>query len=114
MITYIFPGQGSQKQGMGSSLFDEFKDLTEQADETLGYSMKRLCLENPYSNLHKTQFTQPALYVVNALSYLKKIQENDIKPDYLAATVWENIMRCLQQVLLILLPACSLSVKEAN
>ncbi|ASB53184.1 Polyketide biosynthesis malonyl CoA-acyl carrier protein transacylase BaeC [Bacillus velezensis] len=46
MITYLFPGQGSQKQGMGSSLFDEFKDLTEQADETLGYSMKRLCLEN--------------------------------------------------------------------
>nr|MDH3093118.1 ACP S-malonyltransferase [Bacillus velezensis] len=84
MITYLFPGQGSQKQGMGSSLFDEFKDLTEQADETLGYSMKRLCLENPYSNLHKTQFTQPALYVVNALSYLKKIQDNDIKPDYVA------------------------------
>lgn len=51
MITYVFPGQGSQKQGMGSGLFDEFKELTDQADEILGYSIKRLCLENPYSNL---------------------------------------------------------------
>lgn len=58
MITYVFPGQGSQKQGMGSGLFDEFKELTDQADEILGYSIKRLCLENPYSNLNKTQFTQ--------------------------------------------------------
>ncbi|MEC1622906.1 ACP S-malonyltransferase [Bacillus mojavensis] len=84
MITYVFPGQGSQKQGMGGELFDEFKELTGQADEILGYSIKRLCIENPYSNLNKTQFTQPALYVVNALSYLKKIQETDIKPDFIA------------------------------
>ncbi|MGN9863627.1 ACP S-malonyltransferase [Bacillus swezeyi] len=82
MITYVFPGQGSQKQGMGSELFDEFKELTALADEILGYSIKRLCVENPYSNLNKTQFTQPALYVVNALSYLKKIQESAAKPDF--------------------------------
>ncbi|APH68605.1 ACP S-malonyltransferase [Bacillus spizizenii] len=84
MITYVFPGQGSQKQGMGSDLFDEFKELTAQADEILGYSIKRLCMENPYSNLNKTQFTQPALYVVNALSYLKKIREEEAKPDFVA------------------------------
>ncbi|PAO70184.1 MULTISPECIES: ACP S-malonyltransferase [Bacillus] len=84
MITYVFPGQGSQKQGMGSGLFNEFKELTDQADEILGYSIKRLCLENPYSNLNKTQFTQPALYVVNALSYLKKIKEKEVKPDFVA------------------------------
>ncbi|MEC1488953.1 ACP S-malonyltransferase [Bacillus subtilis] len=84
MITYVFPGQGSQKQGMGSGLFDEFKELTDQADEILGYSIKRLCLENPYSNLNKTQFTQPALYVVNALSYLKKIKDEEVKPDFVA------------------------------
>ncbi|MCY7864958.1 ACP S-malonyltransferase [Bacillus spizizenii] len=84
MITYVFPGQGSQKQGMGSDLFDEFKELTAQTDEILGYSIKRLCMENPYSNLNKTQFTQPALYVVNALSYLKKIREAEAKPDFVA------------------------------
>lgn len=93
MITYVFPGQGSQKQGMGSDLFDEFKELTAQADEILGYSIKRLCLENPYSNLNKTQFTQPALYVVNALSYLKKIRKQKLSLTLLPGTVWVSTMR---------------------
>ncbi|TCS93641.1 polyketide biosynthesis malonyl-CoA-[acyl-carrier-protein] transacylase [Hazenella coriacea] len=84
MITYVFPGQGSQQKGMGSTLFDEFKELTAQANEILGYSIKRLCIEDPYSYLSQTQFTQPALYVVNAFSYLKRIQELGRKPDFVA------------------------------
>ncbi|TCS93654.1 ACP S-malonyltransferase [Hazenella coriacea] len=84
MITYVFPGQGSQRKGMGSTLFDEFKELTVQADEILGYSIKRLCIEDPHSYLSQTQFTQPALYVVNAFSYLKRIQELGRKPDFVA------------------------------
>ncbi len=84
MITYVFPGQGSQYKEMGSSLFHQFKDLTEQTDEILGYSIKRLCMENPYSYLSQTQFTQPALYVVNALSYLKRVQDTSKKPDFVA------------------------------
>ncbi|MFT4924762.1 MAG: malonyl CoA-acyl carrier protein transacylase [Phenylobacterium sp.] len=84
MKTYMFPGQGSQKIGMGGDLFDEFKDLTKQADSILGYSIKELCLEDPRKELGQTQFTQPALYVVNALSYYKKIQETGEKPDFVA------------------------------
>jgi len=84
MLTYVFPGQGSQSKGMGGTLFDEFKELTQHADEILGYSIKRLCIDDPDSNLGQTQFTQPALYVVNALSYLKKIQETGKKPDFVA------------------------------
>jgi malonyl CoA-acyl carrier protein transacylase len=75
MKVYMFPGQGSQFKGMGGDLFDRFKDLTDKADGILGYSIKQLCLEDPRKELGKTQFTQPALYVVNALSYFKKIQE---------------------------------------
>lgn len=82
MMVYAFPGQGSQKKGMGGMLFDEFKELTEQAELILGESVAKLCLEDPNSNLHKTQYTQPALYVVNALYYLKKIRETGKKPDY--------------------------------
>ena len=81
MITYVFPGQGSQVKGMGDSLFDEFSDLTAQADEILGYSIKELCLEDPRQQLNQTQYTQPALYVVNALSFLKK---GGKKPDFVA------------------------------
>lgn len=84
MITYVFPGQGSQSKGMGSTLFDEFKELTAQADEILGYSIKKLCIEDPYSDLGRTQFTQPALFVINALSYLKKVQDIGKKPDFVA------------------------------
>ncbi|WP_338551796.1 ACP S-malonyltransferase [Paenibacillus sp. KS-LC4] len=84
MKAYVFPGQGSQHKGMGGTLFDEFADLIAQADEILGYSIKRLCLEDPDNQLGQTQYTQPALYVVNALSFLKKVQETGCKPDYVA------------------------------
>ncbi|WP_387692396.1 ACP S-malonyltransferase [Photorhabdus sp. RM71S] len=82
MITFMFPGQGSQKKGMGGSLFDEFGKLTKKADDILGYSIKELCLNDPLRELNQTQFTQPALYVINAFSYLKKIKETGTKPDY--------------------------------
>ena len=84
MKTYMFPGQGSQARGMGGTLFDEFEDLTRKADKILGYSIKTLCLEDPNRELGKTQFTQPALYVVNALSYYKRIRDSDERPDFLA------------------------------
>lgn len=84
MITYLFPGQGSQVKGMGNGLFDRFKELTEQADTVLGYSIRELCIMDPRKELNRTEFTQPALYVVNALSYLKKIEDSGKKPDYVA------------------------------
>ena len=71
MLTLVFPGQGSQKKGMGGSLFDAYTALTGEADDILGYSIKELCLEDPQGRLNQTRFTQPALYVVNALSWLK-------------------------------------------
>lgn len=83
MKTFMFPGQGSQSRGMGNTLFDQFAGLTASADAILGYSIKTLCLEDPKGVLDQTRFTQPALYVVNALSYYKKIAETGEKPDFL-------------------------------
>jgi trans-AT polyketide synthase, acyltransferase and oxidoreductase domains len=80
----VFPGQGSQARGMGGALFDELADLTARADRILGYSIKDLCLNDPDERLGQTQYTQPALYVVNALSYLKKVRETGVTPDYVA------------------------------
>jgi malonyl CoA-acyl carrier protein transacylase len=82
--TVIFPGQGSQCFGMGATLFDEYSQYTRQADEILGYSIKALCHEDPGGVLHQTQFTQPALYVVNALSYIRNIEATAREPDFLA------------------------------
>ena len=80
---FLFPGQGSQAKGMGEALFDKYPQLVEQADALLGYSVRELCLGDPEGRLRQTQYTQPALYVVSALTYLQKI-ESGPKPDAVA------------------------------
>jgi malonyl CoA-acyl carrier protein transacylase len=84
MMTYLFPGQGSQKKGMGADLFNEFKEQATCADDVLGYSIRDLCLKDQQNQLGQTQYTQPALFIVNTLMYQKKIQETGRKPDYVA------------------------------
>lgn len=84
MVAFVFPGQGSQAVGMGKDLFPLFPELINQADEVLGYSLVDLCLNDKDQKLNQTQFTQPALYTVNALSYLQKTQDGENIPNYLA------------------------------
>lgn len=84
MTVYIFPGQGSQAKGMGAGLFEQFPDLTKRADALLGYSIAALCLRDEAERLGQTEVTQPALFVVNALTYFDVIQRTGKKPDYLA------------------------------
>jgi malonyl CoA-acyl carrier protein transacylase len=83
MTAYLFPGQGSQKIGMGKELFTQFPQLVQQADHLLGYSLANLCLNDPHGQINQTAYTQPALYVVNALSYLNKVHDDaNNQPDY--------------------------------
>ena len=82
MTVYMFPGQGSQAIGMGVELFSHFPEQIKQADEVLGYSIKELCLEDPKQQLSNTEYTQPALYVVEALSFLARSAEESV-PKYL-------------------------------
>jgi trans-AT polyketide synthase/acyltransferase/oxidoreductase domain-containing protein len=84
MLAYVFPGQGSQRVGMGADLFDEFPDLVDQADRVLGWSVREVCLTPGDGRLDRTEYTQPALYVVNALSYLRQLARTGRQPDYLA------------------------------
>jgi malonyl CoA-acyl carrier protein transacylase len=79
---FMFPGQGSQSVGMGAELFGSYPDLVAQADEILGYSIKQLCLENPDGTLNSTDFTQPALYTVDVMSFLARVENKEITPDY--------------------------------
>ena len=81
---YVFPGQGSQSPGMGGELFDQFPELVKQTDEVLGCSIKDLCLNDPDKRLGQTDYTQPALYIVNALTYLSKTENFDLRPDFVA------------------------------
>lgn len=81
MKAFLFPGQGAQRIGMGSGLFDEYPQHVATADAVLGYSLGSLCLEGPAERLTRTCFTQPAIYVVCALGYLRNVQSGE-KPDY--------------------------------
>jgi trans-AT polyketide synthase/acyltransferase/oxidoreductase domain-containing protein len=65
----MFAGQGSQRPGMAADLLGRYTDLEREASEVLGYSMRDLCLHDPDRRLADTRYTQPALYVVNAMSW---------------------------------------------
>ena len=63
-VVLLFPGQGSQKPGMGKDLADAFpaaRDVFERADAALGAPLSRLCFEGPEEELTLTHNAQPAL-----------------------------------------------------
>jgi [acyl-carrier-protein] S-malonyltransferase len=63
-IVLLFPGQGSQKAGMGKDLaaaFSPAKTIFDQADATLGFPLSQLCFEGPDDELMATRNAQPAL-----------------------------------------------------
>ena len=69
---------------MGGDLFDRYPDWTREADAILGYSIRELCVEDPRGELGLTAFTQPALFVVDALTYRAR-QEGGAPPPALVA-----------------------------
>ena len=63
-VVLLFPGQGSQKPGMGRDLYESFpaaRDVFEAADAALGVPLSRLCFEGPADDLTLTHNAQPAL-----------------------------------------------------
>lgn len=77
----LFPGQGSQFQGMGADLFQEFPETVAIANNVLGYAIDELCLNNTDNLLNQTNYTQPALFLVNYLTYQKYLKTNAV-PNY--------------------------------
>ena len=68
MFSVIFPGQGSQLVGMGKDLHDKYslvKDLFQEADDTLRFSLSSLILNGPKEDLDLTENTQPAIFLIS-------------------------------------------------
>ncbi len=84
-IAVVFPGQGSQKVGMGKDFYDNFdqaKAFFQKADESLGYSLSSIIFEGPEEDLRLTQNTQPALVTVSAAIW--SVIADKVKADYFA------------------------------
>ena len=67
MRAILFPGQGSQYTGMGSDFYEKFdlvKEIFDNVDKTLGFSLSNLILRGPEAELKLTQNTQPAIMTV--------------------------------------------------
>jgi trans-AT polyketide synthase/acyltransferase/oxidoreductase domain-containing protein len=91
---FIFPGQGSQSKGMGRPLFDGYPAVVAEASEILGYSVRELCLDDPGGKLGQTQFTQPALFTVSYLHWLRRM-ETAGPPDAMAGhSLGEYVALC--------------------
>ena len=85
MKAYIFPGQGSQFQGMAADLYersDKARAVIDEADDVLGFSLSQMMFEGSDEDLKRTDITQPAIYVHSIA--LKEAVGADFQPDMVA------------------------------
>jgi [acyl-carrier-protein] S-malonyltransferase len=85
-VAFVFPGQGSQKIGMGKALaeaFPEARAVFAEADAALGFSLSRLCFEGPEAELQLTANTQPAILVAS-IAALRVLEARGARPDWVA------------------------------
>lgn len=85
-IAFFFPGQGSQKVGMGKDFFERFeeaREVFEAADRALGFKISELCFQGPEEELKKTENTQPAI-LTTSIAILRVLEKYGLKADMAA------------------------------
>lgn len=85
MISYVFPGQGSQFPGMGKDLYEqnaEIKAMFDKANEILGFSITDVMFNGTEDDLKQTKVTQPAVFLLSVA--MAKAMGEDFKPSMVA------------------------------
>lgn len=83
----VFPGQGSQKVGMGKELLNDFpiaKHVFEEAEDASRVQIRNLCLEGPSEKLQLTEFQQPCILTVSTAIWRICQSEADLSANYFA------------------------------
>ena len=83
---FIFPGQGSQKVGMGRDVYKNTeigKSYLNKADEIMEYDLSSIIFNGPENKLKETRFTQPALFTVSVILG-RLLVDRGSKPDFVA------------------------------
>ncbi len=86
MIGFLFPGQGSQKIGMGKDLYEQLPAaaaVLDRACECLGFDLKKLMWEGPEEDLNNTRYAQAAIYTCSMMA-LEKAKAAGMTPDFAA------------------------------
>ncbi len=80
---FIFPGQGSQSIGMGKEFFENFpvaRQVFEEADDSLHFSISSVCFQGPEKALRLTENTQPAILTTSIAALRVLESENGVTP----------------------------------